>query len=111
MFDLGVAAIRGADKSIAASLQTVPKPDSHKKRNIIIAVIVTVVVLLSLGLFLLLHNKDKGEIPMGPMNVNFPDDYTVLNVVERYCTAICENDFTPAAADVPVVVRCVGFAI
>lgn len=98
MFDLGVAAIRGADKSNADSSQAAPKPDTHKKRNIIIAVISAVVVLLSLGLFLLLHNKDKGEIQMGPMDVNFPDDYRVMNVVERYCTAICENDFTTLAS-------------
>jgi hypothetical protein len=98
MFDLGVSAIRGADKSNADSSQAAPKPDTHKKRNTFIAVIVTVVVLLSLGLFLLLHNKDKGEIQIGQMNVNFPDDYTVMNVVERYCTAICENDFTTLAS-------------
>lgn len=98
MFDLGVAAIRGADKSNADSSQAAPKPAPHKKRNIIIAVISAVVVLLSLGLFLLLHNKDKGEIQMGPMDVNFPDDYRVMNVVERYCTAICENDFTTLAS-------------
>lgn len=98
MFDLGVAAIRGADKSNANSSQADTKPVPHKKRNIIIAVISAVVILLSLGLFLLPHNKDKGEVQMGPMNVNFPDDYTVLNVVERYCTAICENDFTTLAS-------------
>lgn len=98
MFDLCVAAIRGADKSNADSSQADTKPAPHKKRNIIIAVISAVVMLLSLGLFLLLQNKDKGEIQMGPMNVNFPDDYTVLNVVERYCTAICENDFTTLAS-------------
>lgn len=93
MFDLGVAAIRGVDKSTAASPQTVSKPDSHKKRNIIIAVISAVVVLLSLSLFLLLHNKDKVEVQMGPMNVNFPDENRVKNVVSSYCTAICEDDF------------------
>lgn len=98
MFDLGVSAIRGADKSNADSSQAAHKPNTHKKRNIIITVISAVVVLLSLGLFLLLHNKDKGEIQMGPMDVNFPDDYRVMNVVERYCTAICENDFTTLAS-------------
>lgn len=98
MFDLGVAAIRGADKSNANSSQADTKPVPYKKRNIIIAVISAVVILLSLGLFLLLHNKDKGEVQMGPMNMNFPDDYTVMNVVERYCTAISENDFTTLAS-------------
>lgn len=84
MFDLGVAAIRGADKSNAVPSQADTTPDTHKKRNIIIAVIVAVEELLSLGLFLLLHNKD-GEIQMGPMSEeqNPAESPTKENVIER----------------------------
>lgn len=98
MFDLGVAAIRGADKNSVNESKPKPTSSTHKKRNIIIAIAAAVVLLLSFGIFLLLHNKDKGEVQMGPMNVIFPDDYTIMNVVERYCTAICENDFTTLAS-------------
>lgn len=76
MFDLGVAAIRGADKSNADSSQTSPKPDTHNKRNNIIAIIVAMVALMSMGLFLLLHSKVKEE----PMD---SDESTMLINAEK----------------------------
>ena len=94
MFDLGVAAIRGADKNNATFTQTTKVSGTPKKRYVIIAVILAVVVLLSLGLFFLLNTRDKDEVKMEPKNVAFPDENIVRKVVDSYCSAICENDFT-----------------
>ncbi len=98
MFDLGVAAIRGADKNNATFTQTTKVSGTPKKRYVIIAVILAVVVLLSLGLFFLLNTRDKDEVKMEPKNVAFPDENIVRKVVDSYCSAICENDFTTLAS-------------
>lgn len=107
MFNLGVAAIRGADMKNDSTHSSSNK--SSKKRNIIIATIITVVALLCGGLFLLLHNHDKSEeLPTCPINinVNFPDEDRIRNVISNYCTAICENDFeTLASIYAPTVLR------
>ncbi len=95
-FDLGVSEIRGTDNETITSpeQEMLKKRISTKKRNIIIASIAATVLLFSLGLFLILQSNHKAEADQANSSyVSFPDEDTVKDVIGRYCSAICDNDF------------------
>lgn len=113
-FDDAVAVIRGTkknaeDTNISESIQEsapAKKEEQDKKKSVIIAAIVAAVVLLALGLFLVLHNSStKGE-EQCTAEMTFPEEDVVQDLIERYCNAICENDFvTLSSIYAPMVER------
>ena len=113
-FDDAVAIIRGTKKNtkdtntLESNQKSAPvkKEDRNKKKSVIIVAIVAAVVLLSLGIFLVLHNSStKGE-EQCTAEMTFPEEDVVQDLIERYCNAICENDFvTLSSLYAPMVER------
>ncbi len=113
-FDDAVAIIRGTKKNtkdtntLESNQKSAPvkKEDRNKKKSVILVAIVAAVVLLSLGLFLVLHNSStKGE-EQCTAEMTFPEEDVVQDLIERYCNAICENDFvTLSSLYAPMVER------
>lgn len=94
-FDMCATAICNADKGNAVAPKHESSHSMNNKRNIIIASIVGVVVLLAVGFVLIFHNRGNDEVEEIEVKESvFPDEDCVVHVVDRYCQAICENDFT-----------------
>lgn len=113
-FDDAVAIIRGTKKNTEdtntseSNQESAPakKKEQDKKKSVIIAAIVAAVVLLALGLFLLFHNSTTKSEEQSIVEMSFPDENAVQDLIERYCNAICENDFvTLASLYAPMVER------
>ena len=113
-FDDAVAIIRGRRKNSEDTNTPKPSQDvspvkkviQSKKKGVIIAAIVAVVMLLALGLFLMFHNSSTKSDGQNATETSFPDEIAVQNLIERYCNAICENDFvTLASLYAPMVER------
>ena len=57
-------------------------------------IIITAIAIVSLGLFLVFCNDNRAQtVPIGSSYKFFPDEDAVRDVVGRYCSAICDNDF------------------
>lgn len=113
-FDDAVAIIRGTKKNTEdtntseSSQETAPakKEKQDRKKSVIIVAIVAAVVLLSLGLFLVLHNSSTKSEEQCTAEITFPEEDVVQDLIERYCNAICENDFvTLSSLYAPMVER------
>ena len=112
-FDDAVAIIRGTRKNSEDT--NTPKPSQDvspvkkvisKKKGVIIAAIIAAVVMLALGLFLILHNNCTKSEEQNIVEMAFPDKNAVKELIERYCNAICENDFvTLSSLYAPMVER------
>lgn len=113
-FDDAVAIIRGTKKNTEdtntseSNQESAPakKEGQDKKKSVITVAIVAAVVLLSLGLFLVLHNSSTKSEEQCTAEITFPEEDVVQDLIERYCNAICENDFvTLSSLYAPMVER------
>ena len=103
-FNKEVAAIRGysggntnnasSNEGTSQENQELSSKDTGglSKKNVIIAIVMAAIMVgvIIMGVVNTAHNRSNYQ---GSTTTMFPDETIVKNVIERYCNAICNNDF------------------